>query len=1189
LKIAELNDIKEKIFHSEEFKELAQRAKALEVGQSLALGGVAGSMLAFVAARVYEQRPLLLVASDEDRAEKLRDDCSLLVGEQNVRFFGARPTHQAQALDMTSSIAQIETLKALTTGTRLVVVASPESIAEKVPLPKQFTKNIVELKAGNEYKFQELIARLEGMGFEQKEFVESYGDIAVRGGIIDVFPYVGENPIRFEFWGDTIESIREFDVLSQRSIRELQSASIVPAMSTDISDSSDSSQIADSADKNLSGSLFDYLQQDACVILDEPSVIEHRIDELSSYGNASLFKYDDIVRRCAEFSIIISSALKSELPHVPFPPEAGKHPTPHISIGSFSQPAFNGSINALLDSLEKFSNENYTLYLTSDVKAESERLKELIEEAVTSPDEVTGSGFEDREKYDELEPEELNPQSSNLKPLSDKNDSPQISNRHIEYLTETLHSGFVFHPAKLVVFTEHEIFNRLKRRGLPKRRRFKGFSQKELSQLKRGNYVVHVDHGIGVFDGLKKIKVGGTEQEVMKVLFLENDVLYVNLSFINRVQKYSSQEGHVPHLGKLGSPDWDRAKAKAKKRIKDIARDLMTLYARRKNDQGFGFSPDTHWQKELEASFMYEDTPDQASATLAVKQDMEGSSPMDRLICGDVGFGKTEIAVRAAFKAVMDGKQVGILVPTTILAIQHYNTFQDRLARYTTKIEHITRFKSKKEQQTIVDALSKGSLDIIIGTHRLLSKDIVFKDLGLLIIDEEHRFGVTAKEKLRQLKATVDTLTLTATPIPRTLHFSLMGARDLSLINTPPRNRLPIVTEIIVASEGRQSQWRVIREAIVKELHRGGQVYVVHDRVQNIDAIVDQVRAHVPEARVHVAHGQMSGHELEKTMLDFLEKKYDVLVATKIIESGLDIPSVNTIVINRADRFGLAELYQLRGRVGRSNVQAYAYLLVPPLSVLPKQTLRRLQAIEEFTELGSGFNLAMRDLEIRGAGNIFGAEQSGFIMEMGFEMYERIVREAVEELKQEEFKGTFQFQKSETAGSQSMLVETIIDSDIEALIPDVYIESDTERLDVYRRLYRAVAKEDLQIMRDELQDRFGEYPQEVEHLFRLVELRLTAARGGFPKVSLKDQLLTITLPDSSNEKFYGKEADMDAPFQRIVKRLADGAMSNTRLHQQGKELMLQIRLTGVSSSQDRLGEAQKKINELSKLMVIDGQ
>ncbi len=944
-----MKKIKQRIFHSDCFETLGKKLRTLENGHPLVLQGVAGSLLAFVTANVFEQSgsQVVVIAPDDDSAEKLRDDCTLLLGEGNVRFFGTRPRHQAQMLDMSAPIARTETLKTLATGTSVVVVASPESVAESVPPRDKFTRMIIELKTGEEKPFQDFIARLIENGFEQKDFVEGYGDVAVRGGIVDVFPFVGENPIRIEFFGDTIESIREFDVISQRSIRELPTASIVPALTDDSVDDTDRPQVTGAADEvgELSASLFDYLSPDAIIILDGPALIEAEIGELFQEGIQNLFDWKFIDGRSGAFRRIINSPFH----HQPSTVE-NQQSTSLIDFASVLQPAFNGSINMLVDTLKKLSLDGYIIHLASDTKEEGARLKELVEEVLTSPEDpyaVSGLGTRIADvRQDENE--------FPVPRLDGGKAAPSAVT--FDIISETIHAGFIFPPARLAVFTEHEIFGRLRRRGSGKRRRFKGFTQKELQQLRPGDCVVHVDHGIGTFAGLAKLKVGGIDQEVIKLLFLENDVLYVNLNFVNRVQKYSSQESHIPKLSKLGGDEWERMKARAKRRIKDIARDLIALYARRKHERGFAFSPDTHWQKELEASFMYEDTPDQAQATLDVKRDMESASPMDRLICGDVGFGKTEVAVRAAFKAVMDGKQVAVLVPTTILAMQHYNTFQDRLARYTVRIESIMRFKSTKEQKKIVQLLETGGIDIIIGTHRLLSKDVALKDLGLLIIDEEHRFGVAAKEKLRKVKAVVDTLTLTATPIPRTLHFSLAGARDLSLISTPPRNRLPIVTEIVPADfTDKRGHWQFIREAILKELHRGGQVYFVHDRVNNIDAIAQQVQSHVPEARVDVAHGQMHGHELERVMFDFLEKKRDVLVCTKIIESGIDIPSVNTIIVNRADRFGLAELYQLRGRVGRSNVQAYAYLLTPPLGILPRPTLRRLQAIEEFTELGFGF------------------------------------------------------------------------------------------------------------------------------------------------------------------------------------------------------------------------------------------
>lgn len=1131
-----MQNLTKQIFQSKEFLELAERVKKLSRGDVLTIGGVAGSLLAFAASKIFteEQRQVVLIASDEDSAEKLRDDCALLVGEELVQLFGALPLHDAQTLDMTSHTSRLETLKALSSNTNVIVVASPHSIVEKVPPRNTFSELMIKLNVHEEHHFQKFLERLYELGFQKKDFVETYGDVSVRGGIVDVFPFIGDNPIRLEFWGNTIESIREFDVLSQRSIRQLKEAIIIPSFLVD-----------ESKESNTSSTVFDYLAGSALIILDEPLLIEKEINEVLRESRQNFFSYDEIKHQWDSFPLII---------HTRFSREGFENSNTSIDFRSTAQPSFNGSVRYLVETLQKFNNDGYTVYLTCDTKEESERLKELIEGALTDQDAAPSE-----------------------KVFNSKQET--VNSKLIKYniLTETVHSGFIVHSSKLAVFTEHELFGRLKRRALPKRKRFKGFSQKELHQIQRGDYIVHVDHGIGSFAGLTKITVGGVEQEVMKLLFLENDVLYVNLNFINRVQKYSSREGHAPTLSKLGTPDWERAKAKAKKRIKDIARDLIRLYAKRKHEQGFAFSPDTSWQKELEASFMYEDTPDQATATLDVKRDMESSSPMDRLICGDVGFGKTEVAVRAAFKAVMNGKQVAVLVPTTILAMQHASTFQDRLSRYTTRIEHLTRFKTKKEQKQIIAGLKSGSVDIVIGTHRLLSNDIEFKDLGLLVIDEEHRFGVTAKEKLRQLKATVDTLTLTATPIPRTLHFSLMGARDLSLITTPPRNRLPIITEIIPATEGRRTHWQTIREAILKEIHRGGQIYFVHDRVHNINEIAQQVKSHVPEARVHVAHGQMPGHALEKTMLEFLEKKYDVLVCTKIIESGLDIPRVNTIIVNRADRFGLAELYQLRGRVGRSNVQAYAYLLVPPLSVLPKQTLRRLQAIEEFTELGSGFNLAMRDLEIRGAGNIFGAEQSGFIVEMGFEMYEKIVREAVEELKQEEFGELFRDSRYTPHNDEP---HTTIESDIEALIPEFYVESDAERLDIYRRLYRATNEEELQAMRTELRDRFGEYPPEVEHLFSLITLRLIASKANFTKVSLKENLLVITLPNASDSSFYGTTENSDAPFQHLMKKISDGTLRGVRLKQEEKSLTLQLSLSSSSNHQDRFIKAIERLKEV---------
>jgi transcription-repair coupling factor (superfamily II helicase) len=1138
-----IDQIKKAIYSSAPFEALNTKLGEPEIH----VRGISGSLMAFVAGYILErcESQLLLVVPDEDSAEKLRDDCALILGDQALCLFTINTGHHAKVLDMTAPIAQIETLQRLSRGERTLVVASAAALANPIPPPQSFLDRSFTLEVSKEYTFGKLLDRLSALGFERKDFVEEYGDFAVRGGILDIFPFVGDNPIRLEFWGDTIDSIREFDVLSQRSIRDLQSANIVASLELNPVESAASSS-----------SITDYLAANSIVFVDEPDLVRQELDELAKEQGQLLNSVQSVLDRLERFQRIYHSAFGT--------PEA-------IQFESHAQPATNGSIKHLLEHVARLSSANTNVYITCDTKSEATRIQELIEEELTSPDSAKPAEEADSLKLDHEVLEEPPAASGGLR------DWHATISKYL--LTETLHSGFIYPAAGIALFTEHQIFGRLKRRGLQRKRAFKGFSSKEVQQLKRGDFVVHVDYGVGRFAGLHKIKIRGVEQEVMKVEYAEKDALYVNLNFVNRVQKYSSQEGHVPTLTKLGSPDWERLKGRARKKIKDIARDLIKLYARRKLEQGFAFAPDAHWQKEMEASFMYEDTPDQASATLDVKKDMESSAPMDRLICGDVGFGKTEVAIRAAFKAVMDGKQVAVLVPTTILAQQHYNTFMDRLGRYSVRIESLSRFIPKKEQTVILNALKERKVDILIGTHRLLSKDVEFKDIGLLVIDEEHRFGVAAKEKLRHLRATVDTLTLTATPIPRTLQFSLMGSRDLSIINTPPRNRLPIITEIAPVD------WKLIREAILKELHRGGQVYFIHDRVQNMDEMLAILEKHVPEARIHYAHGQMKGHELEKTMLDFLEKKYSVLLCTKIIESGIDIPSVNTIIIHRADKFGLAELYQLRGRVGRSNVQAYAYLLTPPLAILPKQTLRRLQAIQEFTELGSGFNLAMRDLEIRGAGNLLGAEQSGVIMEMGFEMYQRIVEEAVHELKEEEFKELVESKKVSTAGEKKpgvvAVAETVIETDIEALIPDIYVESDGERLDIYRRLYKTTSNDEVGELRGELKDRFGEYPMEVENLFLMVELKIVVSQLALSRLELNNREIVMTLPPPETGSFYESTDGRISPFQSIMNFA--GAMKDYRLRlkQEGKTLKLVGLIERFNDDQTRLQSAIDLVRKLT--------
>lgn len=1124
------NDFNNKIFESEHFQKL--NALNVSAEHPVMLHGIAGSLWAFVAVALFRQAngQVLVLVDEPERAEKLRDDCATIIGDANVKLCIVEPQHAAQAMDMSASLSQIETLKALQKNSPAIYITHATALGFSVPAQQDFSTSIIELSANSEHNFEQLLVTLSDNGFERKQLVETYGDFAVRGGILDVFPFIGEHPVRIEFWGDTIESIREFEVVSQRSIRELQSVSIIP----DVLRKKENEQTTEMQKQRVS--LLSYFSSEATILSEDPSLLEKEFVELEVEGVTIDFSFQEVHKEIEKFSRCLHSPFQSS--------------SAQIDFQSQTQPSVNGSIKILREKIAEFSEKEYDIIITSDRKEELERIQDLID---NSDREDTVSSFEIGGEEDGEDPLSPEIQNTKHKPL-------------ILYSNESFHSGFVYESAKLVLFTEHEIFNRIKAHAEKKRKRFKGISAKELHSLRRGDYVTHVDHGIGKFLGLEKIKIGGVEQEVAKLEYAEKGSLFVNLNYITRIQKYSSAEGHEPKLNKLGSPDWERLKARTKKKIKDIARDLIKLYAKRKLEPGFPFQPDSHWQKEMEASFMYEDTPDQARTTSEVKLDMESPHPMDRLVCGDVGFGKTEIAVRAAFKSVMNGKQVGVLVPTTILAQQHFNTFADRLGRYPVRIALLSRFKSSKEIKESLQRLEAGEIDIIIGTHRLLSKDVKFKDLGLLVIDEEQRFGVAAKEKLRAMKVSVDTLTLTATPIPRTLHFSLMGARDLSVINTPPRNRLPIHTEIAKYDK------KIIREAVIHEIHRGGQIFIVNDRVNNIEELTATLQTHIPEARFRIAHGQMHGHELEQVMIDFLERKFDVLVTTKIVESGVDIPSVNTIIINRADKFGLAELYQLRGRVGRANQQAYAYLLVPPISTLPKQTLRRLQAIEEFTELGSGFNLAMRDLEIRGAGNMLGGEQSGFIMEMGFEMYTKILEDAVAELKEQEFAEVF----AETIETKSRVIETQIDADVDAYIPEFYVESDTERLDLYRRLYKTTTQKEVDELKAELIDRFGAPMEEVDHLFALASLRVIASTSNIRKVDINKRTLRLSLPMEDDKQFYES-----GTFQQMMANVSAIKEPAIQLKQEGKSLFLQVFLKK-SEGIERISEAFVIIEQLKR-------
>ena len=1114
---AMIRRLKEAVSGLPAFSGLLDRAERAPGGSPVVLSGLSGSLSAVLLASFQErlQRHFVVVARDREAAERLRDDCAQCMGKDAVELFGGGTRRRGG--DGPRDNADTAALRSMLLRQTSMVVTYPRALLSPLPPPDVAAERFFTVEAGREESFSRLVERLEKLSFQKKEYVEQCGDYAQRGGIVDIYPFVGENPVRLEFVADLLESIREFDALSQRSIRELGAAAIVADLLTDPGtvDPASSEQAI----------LFDYAGENTLVVLEEPELVEAASGDPSAEGDSRAISPEVIARRLRQ------------LPQVHLRP-SGNRESVDLDFRSTPQPAFNASVTLLRAALADFLRREYVVIISCDSPSEQQRLEVLLRSTGGDAMEAGVAG---------------------------RSDDGATLDARVEFSLEALHEGFVIPEARLVCFTEHQIFNRLKRRGKKRKPTFRGFSDREVHQLRRGDYVVHQEYGIGKFERLKKIRVNNVEQEVVQLRYEGDDTLYVNLNYVNKLQKYSSKEGHVPRLSRLGSPDWNRLRLRAKRRVKDIARELIALYAKRKSSQGFAFPGDALWQRELEASFMYEDTFDQAKATRDVKQDMEETFPMDRLICGDVGFGKTEVAVRAAFKAVLGGKQAAMLVPTTILAMQHYSTFVDRISRYGVNIQVLSRFKTRKAQAVILEGLRAGSVDVVIGTHRLLSADVGFKNLGLLILDEEHRFGVAAKEKLRQLRAEIDTLALTATPIPRTLHFSLMGARDLSIIATAPRNRLPIVTEI------RPWDDELIREAVMREVRRGGQVYFVHDRVQNIEEVAERLRGLLPGVRIRQAHGQMSSRELEEVMMEFLARRLDLLVATKIIESGLDIPNVNTIIVNRADRFGMAELYQLRGRVGRSNVQAYAYLIAPPVTVLPKSTLQRLRAMQEFTELGSGFNLAMRDLEIRGAGNLLGSEQSGFIESMGFETYTKILEEAVQEVKLGEFQDLFPGERPR----RHRLEGTVVDVDVDAYIPKSYVENDNERLALYRRLYDLKSSAQLVEVTEEMKDRFGKLPPEAENLFGAIAVRIEAARIGFPKVRMSGNAVELDFPPEGDTAFYDGES-----FQQIMSTIPRLKAQGARLQKDGESLRLTVTRAISKDSLDPITEVLDLLKSL---------
>ncbi len=952
-----------------------------------------------------------------------------------------------------SIIERNKTIEKLNTGEATAVISYPEAVIEKEASSKVHQEQSFLIRTGDKLDIDFIKEFLFEYGFRQNDFVFVPGDFSVRGSIIDVFSYSSEYPYRIDFFGDEVDSIRTFDIVKQLSLKKTEQIILHP----------DVNKISESKDKQP---IFDHLPENSVIWIKDAKYIAERLNQLKekiSKEDFEAFNEDYLVLNPDDFISGNDFALELKKYSVI---ELGNrslfNADKQFNFQTQRQPEFNKNFDLLASDMFKRQTEGYQNIILSDREKQIERIHSILqsEEVNVHPD--------------------------------------------FEGITPTLHEGFIDHDVLINCYTDHQIFQRYHRLRLKSQKMIEtkgAISLQELNQLKPGDYVIHVDHGIGKFAGLQSIEVNGKRQETIRITYKDSDTLFVSIHSLHKISKYKGGDGSPPKIHKLGSKVWQNTKNKVKGRVKDIAKELIALYAKRRAEKGFQFSPDSYLQEALEASFIYEDTPDQYKAAQATKADMEAPIPMDRLVCGDVGFGKTEVAIRAAFKAVTDGKQVAVLVPTTILALQHYQTFGKRLKELPVTVEYISRLKSAKNQRIILERLAKGEIDILIGTHRIVGKDVIFKDLGLLIVDEEQKFGVAIKEKLKQMKLNVDTLTLTATPIPRTLQFSLIGARDLSIINTPPPNRYPIVTELHTFNE------EIIKEAVENELRRNGQVFFINNRVQNLPEIEILLKRLIPDVRTVIAHGQMKGNELEKIMLGFINHEYDVLIATTIIESGLDIPNANTIIINNAQNFGLSDLHQLRGRVGRSNKKAFCYLLAPPLTVLTPDARKRLRAIEEYSDLGSGFNIAMQDLDIRGAGNLLGGEQSGFISEIGFETYQQILNEALFELREEapETQESAKYQAQNDSFTDIFVQDCQVDTDLEILFPTEYIASTSERIRLYRELDNIKNKEDLETFEQNLIDRFGALPPQSKELITVVELRRQAMKLGMMRIIIKKE------------------------------------------------------------------------------------
>lgn len=1071
--------------------------------RTIYLKGMHASCASLFASGIFDKVPgiYVFILNDVEEAGYFYHDLVQVNGDEQILFF---PSSYRRAIkygqkDAANEILRTEVLSRLGKQESLVVVTYPDALAEKVVSCQYLSDRTLKLDVGQHIETDKITALLVEYGFEHVDYVYEPGQFATRGSILDVYSFASELPYRIDFFGDEIDSIRTFEVETQLSTEKKTTVSIVPELA-----SASGSDIC----------FLDFIPRQTVLFIKDFLWLRERIQTVrdEALSSQALTAYEgeqtelmNVEKKLVDGSEFTVKAL--EFKRVDFGHKPTGTPQATLEFNTSIQPIFHKNFDMVASVLTEYLQRNYKLYICSDSMKQTDRLRDIFKER-----------------------------------------GDRIS---FEPVDRTLHEGFVDHTLKCCIFTDHQIFDRFHKYNLRSDKARSGkvaLSLKELNQFEPGDYVVHIDHGIGKFAGLVRIPNGNTTQEVIKLIYQNDDVVFVSIHSLHKISKYKGKEGEQPRISKLGTGAWEKIKDRTKTKIKDIARDLIKLYSKRRQEKGFKYSPDSFLQHELEASFLYEDTPDQLKATQEVKADMESDRPMDRLVCGDVGFGKTEVAVRAAFKAVADNKQVAVLVPTTVLAYQHFQTFKKRLEGLPCKVDYLSRARTAKDTSRILKELENGDINILIGTHKIIGKTVKFKDLGLLIIDEEQKFGVSVKEKLRQIKVNVDTLTMTATPIPRTLQFSLMGARDLSVIQTPPPNRYPIQTEVHTFNE------EIITEAINFEMSRNGQVFFVNNRIQNLAELKAMIQRNIPDCRVCIGHGQMQPEELEKIIFGFVNYDFDVLLATTIIESGIDIPNANTIIINQAQNFGLSDLHQMRGRVGRSNKKAFCYLLAPPLSSLTPEAKRRLQAIENFSDLGSGIHIAMQDLDIRGAGNMLGAEQSGFIADLGYETYQKILSEAVTELKNEEFADLYAEEikaGEEKISGEEFVDECTVESDLELLFPNEYIPSSSERMLLYRELDKLELDRDVEAFKARLVDRFGKIPPEGEELIRIVPLRRLAKRLGIEKVILKAGRMTLYFVSNLESPYYQSMA-----FGKIIDYMSKYPRNCNLREQNGKRSMV---------------------------------